>query len=293
MLDHRLAKPALPPCTVVLGAGFVGGAVADAVEATGGRVERIGRAQIDLLADGAFEFLAEQLRRDDVLVVAAAETPCKDGGMLARNIAMMNTVVAALKRQPVAHVITVSSDAVYKDRSEALTETDCAEPGSLHGIMHLARERMLLDECGLPVGIVRPTLVYGGKDSHDGYGPNRFRRLALDGKDITLVGDGEERRDHVLVDDVGELIKRMVMHRSTGVLNAATGEVHSFREVAEMVASRSRVRIMIRGTERVGAMPHNGYRPFNPSATFHAFPDFRYTPLAEGLAKVHRQVTGG
>ena len=293
MLDHRLAKPALPPCTVVLGAGFVGGTAADAIETAGGRVERIGRAQIDLLADGAYEFLAEQLRPDDVLVVVAAEAPCKDGEMLARNIAMMNTVVAALKRQPVAHVIYVSSDAVYKDKADPLTEADCAEPGSLHGIMHLARERMLLDEIDLPVGIIRPTLVYGAKDPHNGYGPNRFRRLALDGKDITLFGDGEERRDHILVEDVGELIKRMVMHRSTGVLNAATGEVHSFRDVAEMVRSRVRLRIMIKGSERVGPMPHNGYRPFNPSATFYAFPDFRYTPLAEGLAKVHREVTGG
>jgi UDP-glucose 4-epimerase len=30
-------------------------------------------------------------------------------------------------------------------------------------------------------------------------------------------------------------------------------------------------------------MPHNGYRPFDVSATRAAFPDFRYTPLREGL----------
>ncbi|WP_420562660.1 NAD-dependent epimerase/dehydratase family protein [Thalassobaculum sp.] len=293
MLDHRLAKPALPPCTVVLGAGFVGGAAADAIEAAGGRVERIGRAQTDLLAEGADEFLAEQLRPDDVLVVTCAETPCEDGESLVRNIAMMNTVIAALKRQPVAHVIYVSSDAVYKDRAEPLTEADCAEPGSLHGIMHLARERLLLEAGGPPLGILRPVPAYGAKDPHNAYGPNRFRRLALDGRDITLVGEGEERRDHVLVEDLGELIRRMVMHRSTGVLNAATGEVHSYREVAEMVASRIRLRIMIKGTARPDGMAYAASRSFNPSATFHAFPDFRYTSLAEGLAKVHRQVTAG
>ena len=37
---------------------------------------------------------------------------------------------------------------------------------------------MLLDEGGVPVGILRPTLVYGANDPHNGYGPNRFRRLA-------------------------------------------------------------------------------------------------------------------
>jgi hypothetical protein len=30
-------------------------------------------------------------------------------------------------------------------------------------------------------------------------------------------------------------------------------------------------------------MPHNGYRPFDNSATRAAFPDFRYTRLQEGL----------
>lgn len=293
MLTHTLDTPNLPPRTVVLGAGFVGGAGADAIEAAGGAVERWGRSTIDLLSDGAAAKMAGLLRADDVLVVVSAEAPCKNGEMLERNIAMMNAVVAALKQQPVAHVIYISSDAVYADKMAALTEADSAEPGALHGVMHLARERMLLDETGLPVGILRPTLVYGASDPHNGYGPNRFRRLALEGKEIVLFGEGEERRDHVLVDDLGELIKRMVMHRSTGKLNGATGVVHSFRDIAEMVVSHVANPPVIKGSPRSGPMPHDGYRPFDPAATFRAFPDFRYTPLAEGLAKVHRQATGG
>ena len=59
-----------------------------------------------------------------------------------------------------------------------------------------------------------------------------------------LFGEGEERRDHVLVDDLGELVRRMVMHRSTGVLNGATGEVHSFRAIAEMVAGNPQRRLI-------------------------------------------------
>jgi nucleoside-diphosphate-sugar epimerase len=200
-------------------------------------------------------------------------------------------VVATLKARPVEHVVYVSSDAVYKDSDEPLTEASCAEPGSLHGIMHLSRERMLLDEGGVPVGILRPTLVYGAGDPHNGYGPNRFRRLALEGKDIVLFGEGEERRDHVLVDDLGELVRRMVVHRSSGVLNAVTGEVHSFREIAGMVASLVPHPPAVRTSPRSGPMPHNGYRPFDPAATFRAFPDFRYTRLAEGLALTHARAT--
>jgi len=291
MLSHTLESPLDPARAVVLGAGFIGGAAADAMAGDGVDVLRLGRKAVDLLADGAGEALAEKLRADDVLVVVAAEAPCKNGAMLERNIAMMNAVVAALRARPVEHVVYVSSDAVYADSADPLTEAGCAEPGSLHGVMHLARERMLLDEGGVPVGILRPTLVYGIDDPHNGYGPNRFRRLAAEGKDIVLFGEGEERRDHVLVDDLGDLIRRMVVHRSTGVLNAATGEVHSFRAIAEMVAAQVPNPPAIKGSPRSGAMPHNGYRPFDPAATFRAFPDFRYTRLADGLALTHKRAT--
>ena len=291
MLTHGSESPKDATRVVVLGAGFIGGAAADALAGDGIDVERLGRKAVDLLAKGAGDALAARLRTDDVLMVVAAEAPCKNGAMLERNIKMMNAVVAALKAQPVEHVIYVSSDAVYKDSDGPLSEDSPAEPGSLHGVMHLSRERMLLDEGGVPVGILRPTLVYGANDPHNGYGPNRFRRLAAEGKEIVLFGEGEERRDHVLVDDLGDLLCRMVTHRSTGVLNGATGEVHSFRAIAEMAASHVSNPPAIKGSPRSGPMPHNGYRPFDPAATFRAFPDFRYTRLADGLALTNKRVT--
>lgn len=289
MLTHRCENPRDAARVVVLGAGFIGGAAADALAAVGVAVERLRRTAVDLLAADAGDRLADVLRDDDVLVVAAAEAPCKDGAALERNIRMVNAVAGALRRRPVEHAIYISSDAVYKDSDGLLTETSCAEPGSLHGVMHLARERMLLDDTGVPLGILRPTLVYGAADPHNGYGANRFRRLALEGRDIVLFGEGEERRDHVLVDDLGDLLRRMVLHRSTGVLNGATGTVHSFREIAELVVRHVANPPAIKGSPRSGPMPHNGYRAFDPAESYRAFPDFRYTPLAEGLALTHER----
>ena len=105
----------------------------------------------------------------------------------------------------------------------------------------------------------------------------------------TLFGEGEERRDHVLIDDVAELIVRVIERRSVGTLNIATGRVHSFREVAELVVSRAPNKVAIKGSPRSGPMPHNGYRPFDSSATRTAFPDFQYTPLQEGVARAQRE----
>jgi nucleoside-diphosphate-sugar epimerase len=184
----------------------------------------------------------------------------------------------------------VSSDAVYADAPLPLSESAPAAPTTLHGAMHLAREQMLASVVGdTPFAILRPTLVYGAADPHNGYGPNRFRRLANSGEPITLFGEGEERRDHVDVADIAAVTRLVLDHRSHGILNIATGSVTSFRDIADQVVALAPNKVPIKGSPRVGPMPHNGYRPFDPAVTFAAFPGFRYTPLAEGLARAQRE----
>ena len=99
-----------------------------------------------------------------------------------------------------------------------------------------------------------------------------------------LFGEGEERRDHVAVDDIADMVLRIVLHRSTGIVNAVTGDVVSFRTLAEFIAAQFAPPVPINGSPRVGHMPHNGLRPFAPSAALAAFPGFTFTPWREGVA---------
>jgi UDP-glucose 4-epimerase len=290
MLWHAHAD-CLPERVVVIGArGFVGAAVCRRLKGAG--VEHLGlsRADIDLQAADAAEQLAARLRSEDAIVIAAARAPCKNTAMLAENMAMLEAIVVALGRMSASHVIYVSSDAVYSDEPLPLHESSPTVPQSLHGAMHLAREIAIRDELKVPVAIMRPTLLYGAGDPHDGYGPNRFRRRAAQGKDIVLFGQGEERRDHVLVDDLAELIFRILLRGSTGMLNIATGTVHSFRSIAEMVVAAAAKSVAILSSPRTGPMPHNGYRPFDPAACRAAFPDFSYVSLPEGIRRVQREM---
>lgn len=290
VLRHR--EPVHPPRAVVLGAGgFIGGAVAARLEARGVSVLRLARRDIDLLRDDAAEKLARLLRPDDALVAAAAVAPVRDMAGFVANARLVQATVEALKRRPVAHLVNIGSDAVYADSTAPLDENSPAAPDSLHGAMHLFRE-IALRGAAAAFCSLRPTLVYGAADPHDGYGPNRFRRLARRGQDIELFGDGEERRDHVHVDDVAELAARLVLHAATGILNAATGSVASFRDIAERVTSLARTNVAIRARPRSGPMPHGGYRAFDPARAHAAFPDFRFTALADGLARVQAETTG-
>jgi nucleoside-diphosphate-sugar epimerase len=285
MITNLHKSPRKPARVVVLGAGgFIGGAIAHRLRSEGIEVLALGRNSCDLLAADAGNRLSAQLESDDTLVFVSANAPVKNVAMLIENIRMGEAVCMALKDRPVAHVIYISSDAVYKDSAEPISESSCAEPGSLHGVMHLTREVMLRSDFTGPLAFVRPTLVYGIDDPHNGYGPNRFRRFAAGGKDLVLFGEGEERRDHVAVADIAELVLRMILHRSTGIANAVSGEVVSFRTLAEFIAGQFPSRVAVKGSLRTGPMPHNGFRPFAPSAALTTFPGFTFTPWRKGIA---------
>lgn len=286
MLTHTHATPTPPERVVVIGAGgFVGGAVAALAQSVGVERLALGRAEVDLLSNGAADALAAFLSAGDAVVAAAAIAPVKTPKMLAHNIRLAETIAEALKRRPVAHVLNIGSDAIYGDADAPMTEAAPREPTSLHGVMHYARELMLSEAAGdAPFATLRPTLIYGADDPHGGYGPNRFRREAAADGVIKIFGAGEERRDHVDVVDVAELAVRMLLHRSAGALNAATGAVTTFREIADIVAAHYGARI--ESLPRSGPMPHNGYRAFDAAATRAAFPDFRYRPIEDGLARV-------
>ncbi len=275
---------------MVLGAGgFIAGAILNRLAADIPTL-CLGRPALDLLLTGAANLLAQSLAADDTLIIASAKAPCKDAQMLRENMVMVEAVCKALKNRPVKHLVYLSSDAVYKDSAQPLNEASCAEPSSLHGVMHLAREVALRQEYPGAIAVVRATLVYGLDDPHNGYGPNRFRRLAAAGQDIVLFGEGEERRDHVDVEDIAELVRLIVLHQSAGIANAVSGEVVSFRELAEFVASEFVPRVAVRSSPRSGPMPHDGYRPFDNSAVLRAFPGFRFKSWRDGLSRVHARV---
>jgi UDP-glucose 4-epimerase len=288
VLTHLNPHPVKPRRVVVLGAGgFIAGAVLRQLLAETVDVLSLGRPEMDLLSDAAAERLADCLRPDDTLFFASAKAPVRNMAMLQENLVMAGAVCGALKKRPVAHVVYLGSDAIYKDSIVPLTEQSCAEPGSLHGVMHLAREIALRTDYSGPLALVRPTLAYGLDDPHNGYGPNRFRRLAASGKEIVLFGEGEERRDHVDVEDVAKLVARIVLHKSFGTINTVSGEVASFRELAEFAAASFSPRVAVKGSPRSGPMPHDGYRAFDNAAVAQAFPGFRFRSWRDGLARVH------
>jgi nucleoside-diphosphate-sugar epimerase len=290
MLEHLHGEPNKPRRVVVIGAGgFVGGAIAADLTRDGVPIVALTRKEVDLLADGAAGLLATRLDGEDSVVFVSALAPARTSAMLIQNLRMAEAVGQALSSRPAAHLVYVSSDAVYADDANPVTERSCCQPSSLHGMMHAARELMLKSDVKTPLAILRPSLLYGARDPHNGYGPNRFRRLAENGEAITLFGEGEERRDHVYIEDVARLVSLVLAHRSRGTLNIATGVSTSFRHIAEQVVALVGKPVEIRGAPRQNPITH---RHFDIADCLKAFPRFRYTPLHQGLVRAREPVAG-
>ena len=289
MLKHHNEQALSPKRVVILGAkGFVGNTINQSLISKAIPVLALGREDLDLGSKDAGDRLADLLQPTDSLVMVSAKAPCKNYGMLVQNIEMMKSVCDALVKRPVQQVLYISSDAVYTDSMEKLTEQSAAAPTSLHGVMHLAREQMLRSIISPDaLAILRPSLLYGAQDPHNGYGPNSFYRLAKADKPIELFGQGEELRDHVYIEDVANLAVLCILHRSYGILNITSGSVTSFYQIAELMRDIFTKPVDIKHRTRQGAMPHNGYRAFDNAVCQQAFSAFKYTSLVEGLKKMH------
>lgn len=293
MLDHHRQPAASPARVVVLGSrGFIGRTTVERLRKSGIMTLALPSTELDLEAPGAADALAAKLRPDDALVMFSALTPDKgkDIATMNRNLAMAGAVCAALGKQKIDHVVYISSDAVYGEAPALVDESTPAAPDALYGAMHLTRELMFRSV--VPANalcILRPTLVYGATDTHNSYGSNRFRRQgAKDGK-IPLFGNGEETRDHVLVDDVAELVRLCLTHKSAGVLNAVSGRSLSFKQCAELVVKQFEKMVEIELKPR-GPGAVITHRSYDVSDCRKAFPSFRWTSAEEGFARVHKDM---
>jgi nucleoside-diphosphate-sugar epimerase len=272
--------------------GFIGAALHERLKGQGIAVTALTSADVDLASTGAGEKLARVLQPADAVVMLAALTPDKgrDIATLMKNLAMMQNVHAALEKVGCAHFVYFSSDAVYNLATARVTEETLASPQDLYGSMHYTRELIARSLVKLPLLVLRPTLVYGASDTHNAYGPNRFRRAAQKDGKIQLFGGGEETRDHIHIDDIAEITLRCLRQGSTGTLNLATGRSTSFRKAAEVVAAQFTKRVEIAEAPRANPITHRHYDVTN---LIKAFPGYRFIPLEEGAARCHKETKGG
>lgn len=288
MIHHHHSKAHAPARVVVLGgSGFMGQYVVNQLRSQRVPVLSVSSNQVDLTCPSAVEKLKNIIEMDDALIFASCLAPRmgRDIRTAMRNFAMGEHVCAAVHAKPCAHVVYISSDAVYADEEYLIREDSRCEPSSYYGMAHFFRERCVRSTCDAaktPWLIVRPTLLYGEGDTHNSYGVNRFLRSAAESGVIKIFGNGEERRDHLHIADVARFLSACLFQKSSGIVNLATGHSPSYLEVAEICAKHAGRPVTIERLPR--SSPTITHRHFDPTTLKMAFPQMRFLSVAEGVA---------
>lgn len=278
---------------VVIGKnGFVGKTLIEYLIKQGIRTYGLGRDDIDLTSKEALKFFSSIIKPKDVIVFAAGDVPVKKIGQIIENLKGIENFVNGVSGIDIGQLIYVSSDAVYMDLAEPLVEHSIRAPDSLHGLMHLTREIFLQNSSLRNVlCVVRPTLIYGAQDPHNGYGPSSFIRLARNNRDIQLFGAGEELRDFIYISDVAQVLFEAIVQGAVGQLNLASGVLNSFADVARTVLEIVKSNSKIVENPRVGRVPHNGFRPIDISNLKTFLPSYTPIPISEGLRIMNKELS--
>jgi len=151
---------------------------------------------------------------------------------------------AVRKANPKALVLRSGTRGQYGPATRLPVAEDApTHPKGLHEISHLTAEKlfqMYHDVHGIPVVMLRLTNIYGPraqmKSSHFGVA-NWLMRLALEGKPITLFGDGLIQRDFVYVDDCIDAMLRCACTPACNgeILNVGDDRPSTFRELADAI----------------------------------------------------------
>ena len=151
---------------------------------------------------------------------------------------------AVRKVNPRAVVVRSGTRGEYGPSAKLPVSEDApTHPRGLYEISLLTSEKILLmyhEVHRIPAVHLRITNTYGPraqmKTSHYGVA-NWLIRLALEGKPITLMGDGLYKRDFLYVDDcVDAMLRAAVTPACYGeILNVGSDQPSTFRELAETI----------------------------------------------------------
>ena len=216
---------------LLLGGGFISLEFSKLLKKRNKKVICINREKIDFLKKNSIKKINKIIKHKDIVFIIAAEAPVKTVKMFSNNMIILKNILLGLGKKNLHKVIYLSSDAVYTDSMKPLNEKSKTEITNLHGLMHIVREKILTNYFKDKLLIFRSTLVYGENDPHNGYGPNQFIRSAKKKNLIKLFGKGEEKRDHIWVSDLTEMMYQIIYNNKKnllGVFNLASVKIISF-----------------------------------------------------------------
>ena len=199
---------------------------------------------------------------------------------------MAENVASVLKTNPVKKFIFFSSVAIYgvNINNPTITEATPPYPDTYYSLSKYVSERLLniaSNHCGnVELIHFRTPTIYGPGEDVIAHTPSGFLQTYRAGSDITLWGDGSDRREFIFVDDILFLLEQLLSCPYSGVFNIGTGIGHSYREALDVVGEVLNQELLVHTKQRTKPKID---KIVNPVQLKSLFPDFYFTSLFDGI----------
>jgi UDP-glucose 4-epimerase len=165
-------------------------------------------------------------------------------------IGLLNLLDAIKESTYRPRVVFPSTRLVYKGVDKALAEGDEKETKTIYAVNKLACEgylKVYYNSFNIPYTIFRICVPYGNNLSTKySYGTvGAFLKKASSGSDITLYGDGSQKRTFTHIDDLCyQMVEASMKPESVGGTFNIGGEVLTIREAAQIIADKFGVNVV-------------------------------------------------
>lgn len=223
---------------IIIGSsGFIGSHLSKYLIEKKITVKKYHSNNFNLLDIGKIKHFPNLVKRNDCIIFLSAITPKRenDKKSLSKNLLMLKNFIKVIKLKKIKHFIYFSSDAVYGYSKNKITEKSQINPKDSYGIMHLKREKMLINVNSDIITILRPTITYNLDYKNNMIqGPNFIERM-FSQKCIKLMNNGSDIRDFISVQDISKITFKIIISEFGGVLNLATGNSFKISHIVKII----------------------------------------------------------
>ena len=159
------------------------------------------------------------------------------------------------KTSEISSLIIASTSSIYGDSGENLMKENKDEklkPPSVYASTKLSGEilaKTILDGSDTNVIIPRFFTVYGPYGRPD-MSILRFIHWIINGEEVQVFGDGEQRRSFTYIDDVIEALIKLIDLNSSDTFNIGSNNTVSLNRVIEIIKQKTEIEPIITYKER-------------------------------------------
>jgi len=218
--------------------GFIGSSIQNYF-AQSAEVIGFSSKECNLIDSEKMNLKLSNITKEDVLIITASITRLVENSYssMINNIRMIDNLCSFLVNHQIKHLFFLSSIDVYGiENKYKIDEKQIPNPNDYYSISKITSEHLLQkysNEMGCNLSILRLTGIYGIGDE----GKSTINKLFNSARKnkIIIYGDGTNKRDYVFVNDLANIIQKLIDCKHNGILNVATGKSLSIIEIANLL----------------------------------------------------------